>query len=77
VGLSAAARHRNIRGVFAVRRGVRVTGRCCCVIDDVRTSGATLAEAGRVLRGAGATKVYAAVLARAEVGSGSGGAEFS
>ena len=59
-----AERDANVRGVFAVRRGVRVGGARLCVIDDISTSGATLAEVRRVLRKAGAAKVYAAIIAK-------------
>jgi predicted amidophosphoribosyltransferase len=59
-----AERDANVRGVFAVRRGARVGGARLCVIDDISTSGATLAEVRRVLRKAGAAKVYAAIVAK-------------
>ncbi|MGE5296242.1 MAG: ComF family protein [Solirubrobacterales bacterium] len=34
-----------------------------CLVDDIKTSGATLNECARVLKEAGAAKVYAVVLA--------------
>ena len=54
-----------MRGAFAVRRGVRVGGRCILLVDDVMTTGATAGEAARALRQAGAAHVAVAVLARA------------
>lgn len=58
-----AARARNVAGAFAVRDGHRFTGRTICLIDDIKTSGATLNECAKALKEAGAEKVYALVLA--------------
>jgi ComF family protein len=63
---SASGRKENVRGAFAVRRGVPVAGRSILLVDDVMTTGATAAEAARTLRAAGAARVAVAVLARAE-----------
>lgn len=65
-GLSASARSEAISGAIAIRRGVDVSGRSICLIDDVMTTGVTMAEAARVLRGNGARAVYAAVVARTQ-----------
>jgi len=63
-GLSRAARRRNLDGVFRAReRAVR--GRRILLVDDVLTTGASLSEAARTLRKAGARRVDAAVVARA------------
>lgn len=62
---SASARWENIRGAFAAGSRASLTGRTVLLVDDVMTTGATVAEAARVLRDAGAAKVVAAVLARA------------
>ncbi|MDQ1122929.1 ComF family protein [Microbacterium trichothecenolyticum] len=59
-GLGRAARRRNVGGAF-VARGVN--GRAVVVVDDVVTTGATLAEAVRALRAAGAGPVWAVALA--------------
>jgi len=64
IGLPYTARYTNVRGAFAVRRGVELNKARILLIDDVRTSGATLDECARVLRKAGAAEVYAAVVAR-------------
>ncbi|HET9658560.1 MAG TPA: phosphoribosyltransferase family protein [Kineosporiaceae bacterium] len=55
-GLSSAARRANLDGALRVHPGAReaVTGRVCVLIDDVLTTGATLGEASRALREAGA-----------------------
>ena len=62
-----AERHENLHGAFSVplRHRQRIAGREVLVIDDVMASGATMAEAVRALRDAGAGAVSVAVLARA------------
>ena len=60
---SAAARARNVAGAFAIRRGVKLADRKICLVDDIKTTGATLNECARVLKQAGAAKVFAMVLA--------------
>lgn len=57
-----AERRRNVRGAFAVRAAVR--GARIALVDDVMTTGATLAEASRVLLAAGAERVECWVVAR-------------
>lgn len=64
VGLRYAQRAANIRGAFAVRRGVVLDGATILLVDDVRTTGATLEECARMLQESGAKRVYAAVLLR-------------
>jgi ComF family protein len=61
--VTPAARARNVEGVFAVRPDHRFAGKTICLIDDVKTSGATLNECAKTLKEAGATQVYALVLA--------------
>jgi predicted amidophosphoribosyltransferase len=55
-----------VRGAFAVepRRRDELRGRVVAVVDDVVTSGATVAEISRVLLQAGAAQVHVWVLAR-------------
>lgn len=58
-----AKRAANVAGAFAVRRGHRFDGRSVCLVDDIKTSGATLNECAKTLKEAGASKVFALVLA--------------
>lgn len=64
--LGAAARAANLAGALEVRPAAAgsVRGRCCVVLDDVVTTGATVAEAARALRRAGAAHVVAVAVAR-------------
>jgi ComF family protein len=61
VGLGRTRRRDNVRGAFQPRAGI-AAGRRPVLIDDVQTSGATLEEAARTLRAAGAHVVYALTL---------------
>lgn len=62
--LDAAARRRNVRGAFAVDPAA-LRGRHVALLDDVVTTGATMAELARVVRAAGAARVEAWAAARA------------
>lgn len=62
--LDAAARRRNVRGAFAVRAGTALPAHVA-ILDDVMTTGATLAECTRALKHAGAQRVDVWALARA------------
>lgn len=65
-GLSRGDRAQRVRGSMRVRRGLfapEVDGRPCLIVDDVLTTGATLAEAARALRAAGAVVRGAVVVA--------------
>jgi len=57
------ARLRNIIGSFAVSNGEKITKRNIILIDDVTTTGATLHEAKKVLKEAGARRVIAFTVA--------------
>lgn len=64
IGLSRHQRRENMRGAFVVAEPDEVNGREILVVDDVFTTGTTVSECARVLRRAGAAKVYVATVAR-------------
>jgi len=66
-GMSQTQRHSAIAGAFKVASPDCVKGRVIGVVDDVMTTGATLFEARRMLRKAGAKGVVAVVLAKTGV----------
>lgn len=65
VGLPRLERLENIKGCFRIARGVRPAGAVIGLLDDVATTGATVFECVRVLKRAGARRVYVAILAHA------------
>ena len=64
VGLSAAERKENVSGAFLADPSL-AGGKSVLIMDDVATTGATLASCAEELSGAGAISVYALTLARA------------
>ncbi|MBN2590456.1 MAG: ComF family protein [Sedimentisphaerales bacterium] len=60
---SPAARTKNVAGAFAIRYRHNLSDKNICLIDDIKTTGATLNECARILIEAGANKVFALVLA--------------
>jgi len=62
--LDAAARRRNVRDAFAVRRPELIAGRHVVLVDDVLTTGATAGECARTLARAGAAAVGVVTVAR-------------
>ncbi len=61
----ASMRAANASGAYRVTDPAKVAGRRFLLIDDIVTTGSTLAECSRVLRTAGAESVVCAVLAAA------------
>jgi ComF family protein len=64
IGLTSHQRRENLRGAFKVARAAEVNGREVVLVDDVYTTGTTATECSRVLRRAGASKVWVATAAR-------------
>lgn len=64
IGRTAAERRRNLRGAFRIERDLG--GLQVALLDDVMTTGATLAELARACRRAGAARVEAWAMARTE-----------
>ena len=60
-----ADRRANVRGAYRALPGLDLAGKRVVLIDDVTTSGATLAECAAALRGAGAESVVGLTFARA------------
>lgn len=63
--LDRAARLRNLRHAFRAAGRAAIAGAHLCVIDDVLTTGATLAACTRALHDTGAGRVDVLTLARA------------
>jgi len=63
-GLSRHQRRENVRGAFVAMEPQKLAGATVLLVDDVMTTGTTAAECARVLRRAGAEKVYVATVAR-------------
>jgi len=64
VGLNAGQRRHNVREAFVARSGNWIQSRAILLVDDIMTTGATVNECARVLKQAGAAKVYVATVAR-------------
>lgn len=64
IGLTSHQRRENLRGAFAVTDPPAIAGREVLLVDDVYTTGTTASECARVLRRAGASKVWVATVAR-------------
>jgi predicted amidophosphoribosyltransferase len=65
VDLDVQQRETNVKDAFRCQSG-NVAGRALLLVDDVCTTGATLAAACRALKEAGASSVLAYTLARAK-----------
>lgn len=64
-GLDREARHKNVRGAY-VCESRAVAGQHVALLDDVMTTGATMSAAASALKKAGAWRISAWVLARAD-----------
>lgn len=64
-GLNGRQRRNNLKGAFAVTRPEEVRSRRISLVDDVYTTGTTLAECAKTLKKAGAASVHAWTVARA------------
>jgi ComF family protein len=64
IGLTRHQRRENMRGAFAVSDPTRILNSDILLVDDVYTTGTTASECARVLRRAGAARVWVATVAR-------------
>ena len=64
IGLTRHQRRENLRGAFVVAEPERLATRDVLLVDDVFTTGTTASECARVLRRAGAHRVWVATVAR-------------
>ncbi len=63
-----ADRRDNLAGAFAVKQAENIEGKSFLLVDDVMTTGATLASAAEELRRRGAESVFLYTIARARLG---------
>ncbi|MBI5199484.1 MAG: ComF family protein [Nitrospirae bacterium] len=64
IELKGEERLKNVKGAFKVKDPKDIEGKSLLLIDDVYTTGATVRECSKVLKRAGAEKVYVLTLAR-------------
>ncbi len=65
--LDGIARRKNLKGAFTVQKAEQIKGRSVFLVDDVFTTGTTVAECSKVLRAAGALSVQVLTVARVVV----------
>ena len=63
-GLGLTARRHELIGALAVHHPADIRKRSVLLVDDVVTTGATAEECARILKAAGADRVYVATAAR-------------
>ena len=64
IGLNRHRRRQNLRGAFVVQAPAAIAGRNVILVDDVYTTGATASECARVLRRAGAARIWVVTVGR-------------
>ncbi|MBQ7660061.1 MAG: ComF family protein [Alphaproteobacteria bacterium] len=62
--LNAKARLKNIKNAFELKHGANINGKRVLLVDDIMTTGATLAECAKVLYKEGAASVDTLTIAR-------------
>lgn len=62
--LGREERLKNMKGVFEVRNPQKIAAKNILLVDDVYTTGATMEECARILKKAGAARVFGAAVAR-------------
>lgn len=62
-----AERQENLKDAFAIKEASQIQGKTILLVDDVATTGTTLLECTKVLKLAGAKKVFGVVIARQEI----------
>lgn len=67
--LNKQERIRNVKGIFKIRKNANLSGKAILLIDDIYTTGATANECSKILKSAGATKVFVYTVAKATVNS--------
>ena len=64
ITMAADLRRDNVRGAFVVGDGALVVGKRVLLVDDVLTTGSTVAECSKVLKKAGAAEVLVVTVSR-------------
>lgn len=62
--LNAAKRHKNVRNIFSIQDKQHLRGTTVILVDDVKTTGATLEQAARALKKGGVRYIWAITVAR-------------
>jgi len=65
--MSYSRRFLNVPGRFSVKKRADVAGKSILLVDDVLTTGATINECARILKGAGAGEIFSVTLGRAPI----------
>ena len=61
---NAARRKANVAGIYTAINPEQFQGKCVLLVDDIMTTGATLAEAAKTLKAAGAGEIICLTLAQ-------------